>query len=184
MLPDDGDAVVAGHDVVAAPEDVRRRIGFLLPDERSWYLRLSGRRNLEFFAALYGLSRRRARERAGDLLVELELADASDQAFSSYSTGMRLRLSLARALIADPPVLLLDEPTRSLDPVATVRFREIVGASVERRGTAVLFATHDLHEAAAIASRVVVLSDGRVAAAVSGDAGAAGLEQALVSAES
>ncbi len=79
-----------------------------------------------------------------------------------YSSGMRARLLLARALVADPPLLLLDEPTRNLDPLAATGFRELASALASEQGTGILFATHDLHEAVAIAARVVVLSGGRV----------------------
>ena len=94
---------------------MRRSIGFLLANERSWYWRLTGRHNLEFFAALYGLSKKARKQRTTELLEEVGLADAADRPFGEYSSGMRLRLSLARALVPSPPVLLLDEPTRSLD---------------------------------------------------------------------
>jgi ABC-2 type transport system ATP-binding protein len=80
------------------------------------YWRLTGRHNLEFFAALHGLRRKAGRRRAEELLREVGLLEAADRRFAGYSSGMRLRLSLARALLGEPPVLLLDEPTRSLDP--------------------------------------------------------------------
>jgi ABC-2 type transport system ATP-binding protein len=162
VLPDAGTILVGGHDAVTDPRAVRRSIGLLIGEERSWYWRLTGRENLEFFATLYGIPRRRRRERAVELLSECGLSDAAERRFSDYSSGMRLRLSLARALLTEPPVLLLDEPTRTLDPIATRRFREQLLALVERRGTAVMIATHDLHEAAEVGNRVVVLRSGRL----------------------
>jgi ABC-2 type transport system ATP-binding protein len=161
VLPDAGTATVAGHDVIRDAM-ARRSIGLVIGDERSHYWRLSGRRNLAFFAALAGISRREAGDRTARLLDEVELADAADRPVFEYSSGMRARLSLARALLADPPVLLLDEPTRSLDPLAASRFRESVAHLADKRQAAVLFATHDLHEAAAVAARILVLSAGRI----------------------
>jgi ABC-2 type transport system ATP-binding protein len=179
VLPDAGTVMVGGHDGVAQPRAVRRSIGLLIGEERSWYWRLTGRENLEFFAALYGLPRRRRRTRALELLAECGLADAAERRFSDYSSGMRLRLSLARALLTEPPVLLLDEPTRTLDPIATRNFREQLLALVEQRGTAVMIATHDLHEAAEAADRVLVLRDGRLSTPTQRQSTAAQLEELL-----
>jgi ABC-2 type transport system ATP-binding protein len=180
VLPDEGSVHVAGYDAVAQPTAVRRSFGLALGDERSWYWRLSGRRNLEFFAALYGLRRREAAARVDVLLREIGLADAADRRFDGYSTGMRMRLSLARALLPDPRVLLLDEPTRSLDPLAASAFQARVLELASARRMAVLYATHDLHEAAEIASRVLILVRGRVAATLAGGSDAAALERSLL----
>jgi ABC-2 type transport system ATP-binding protein len=182
IIADSGEATVGGHDVRTAARAVRRSVGFLLADERSWYWRLTGRHNLEFFAALYGLPRRDCREQAAALLEEVGLAEAADRPFSGYSSGMRLRLSLARALLSTSGVMLLDEPTRSLDPVATREFRDLVKRMAEQRQAAVLVATHDLHEAAAIASRVLILVDGRLRGSADARADSNMLEQMLVEA--
>ena len=162
VLPDAGTATVAGYDVVRDAVGARRSAGLVIGDERSHYWRLSGRRNLAFFGALAGMSRREAAARTARLMDEVGLADAADRPVLGYSSGMRARLSLARALLADPPVLLLDEPTRSLDPLAASRFRETAARLADGRRAAVLFATHDLHEAAAVAARILVLSAGRI----------------------
>ncbi len=164
VLPDAGRASVADHDVVTDPGDAKRSIGLVLSDERSWYWRITGRQNLEFFAALSGTRPAAAAARSDVLLTETGLAHAADRPFGGYSAGMRARLSLARALLDEPAVLLLDEPTRSLDPVAAAEFRERINGLTATRDTAVLFATHDLHEAAALASNVVVLHLGEVIA--------------------
>jgi ABC-2 type transport system ATP-binding protein len=162
VLADSGRASVGGWDAASDPAAAKRACGLMLGDERSWYWRISGRHNLEFFAALYGLRRAEARSRAAELLDLFGLTEAADRRFGGYSAGMRARLSLARALITDPPVLLLDEPTRNLDPVASVRFRELVLRLARQRPAAVLFATHQLHEASEVATRVIALSAGRV----------------------
>ena len=181
VLPDSGHAEVAGHDVVTHSAAARRSLGLVLGDERSWYWRLTGRENLEFYAALHGLRRPAARRRAGELLAAVDLADAADRRFDRYSSGMRARLALARALLHEPPVLCLDEPTATLDPVAAASFRALVRRQAET-GRAVLFTTHDLHEAAAVASNVVVLAAGRVAAKVDDRPDAARLEAILIEA--
>jgi ABC-2 type transport system ATP-binding protein len=182
VICDSGDAIVAGHSVTKAPAAVRASIGFLLPEERSWYWRLTGRHNLEFFAALYRLPRKEGRRRVEALLGEVGLLHAADRSFGGYSSGMRLRLSLARALLPEPPVMLLDEPTRSLDPVATKHFRDLMLQIAEQRETAILLATHDLHEAAAVASRVLILTEGVLSEATEGWTDTAQLEDMLLAA--
>jgi ABC-2 type transport system ATP-binding protein len=162
VIPDSGHATVAGHDVVREPAAARRSLGLMIGDERSHYWRLSARRNLAFFAALVGIPRREAQSRAAELLDAVGLTGAADRPVLGYSSGMRARLSLARSLLAAPPVLLLDEPTRNLDPLAASSFRERATRLASERQTAILFATHDLHEAAAISTRILVLSQGRI----------------------
>jgi ABC-2 type transport system ATP-binding protein len=162
VLPDSGSATVAGADVVRDPVTARRSLGLMIGDERSHYWRISGRRNLTFFAALVGIPRREATARATELLHAVGLADAADRPVLGYSSGMRARLSLARALLADPPLLLLDEPTRNLDPLAAARFRTSASRLAGEGRTGILFATHDLHEAVAISTRILVLSAGRI----------------------
>lgn len=181
VLPDRGHVEVAGHDVVTDPVAARRSLGLVLGDERSWYWRLSGRENLEFFAALNGFRRRAARQRTEELLALVGLTEAADRRFDSYSSGMRARLSLTRALLCEPPVLLLDEPTRTLDPVAAAMFRSEVRRQADA-GRAILFATHDLHEAAALSSRVTVMVRGQLVASMEDHPDAARLEQVLVNA--
>ena len=182
VLPDSGSASICGHDVVTRSAEVRNELGVTLSDERSWYWRLSGRQNLEFFAALYGYNRAGGRERTQELLELIDLADAADRRFDGYSAGMRARLSLARALLPDPPVLLLDEPTRSLDPVATAEFRRLVRDLVDEHDISVLLTTHNLHEAAALANEVVVLVGGRIRGHATHHATAEALEDLLLTA--
>jgi ABC-2 type transport system ATP-binding protein len=162
VLPDSGSATVGGHDVVAEPAAARRSLGLMIGDERSHYWRLSGLRNLAFFAVLAGMSRRTAVAQAERLLGAVGLAEAADRPVRGYSAGMRNRLSLARAMLGEPPVLILDEPTRNLDPLAASRFRKTASTLAGTHGTGVLFATHDLHEAAMLATRVLVMSRGRI----------------------
>jgi ABC-2 type transport system ATP-binding protein len=159
VLPDRGTVRLHGEPHVGEPS---RHVGHVLPDERSWYWRLTGQQNLEFFAALHGLSRAAARARAAVLLERIGLANAAGQRFGEYSSGMRLRLGIARAQIAEPPILMLDEPTRSLDiPARHELWREL--RAMAAAGTAILLVTHDVHEAASAAHRCLLLEDGELA---------------------
>lgn len=162
LRPDGGGASVGGHDVVGAPAAVRRVIGLSFGEDRGWYLRISARRNLEFYGALLGWPRARVRRRAVELLGEFGLADDADRPIQQYSSGMRSRLGLARALFSEPAVLLLDEATTRLDPLAAADFRVRLQELAEQ-GTAILLTTHDLHEASEVPGRIVGLAQGRVA---------------------
>jgi len=180
VVPDRGTVVVDGVDAVAHPRQARARLGVALSDERSFFWRLTGRQNLEFFAALHGIGRRRQSAAVNGVLESVALSDVADRRVDRYSSGMRARLGIARGLLGSPSVLLLDEPTRSVDPVSTITVRTVVTDLARTHRTAVLVATHDLHEAAAMADRVVILSKGRVAQVVEGATDAQHLEQCVV----
>lgn len=182
VLPDAGAVRIHGTDALASPVEARARSGLVLGEERSFFWRLTGRQNLEFFAALHGMARTEAVGAARQALAAVQLGEAADSRVDRYSTGMRARLGIARALLGQPAVLLLDEPTRSLDPIVSIAIRRLVLDLTVERSCAVLFATHDLHEAAEIASRVVILARGRVAGRAEHPADAAALEQALLAA--
>ncbi len=179
VLPDSGMASVAGHDVVTGAHAARSSLGLVLGEERSFFWRLSGRKNLEFFAALHGMTRREARLAAQGALDAVRLADVGDRRVDRYSAGMRSRLGFARALLGGPEALLLDEPSRALDPLIAIELRELVRALASERGVSVLFTTHDLHEAAAVADRIVILSRGRVVREVARGTNASQLERIL-----
>jgi ABC-2 type transport system ATP-binding protein len=159
VIPDAGSVRLAGVDVLADPACARRQIGVCLSEERSWYAQISGRRNLEFFATLHGLGRSERRSQVDATLSEVGLADAADRPFATYSTGMRLRLALARALLHRPSILLLDEPTRSLDPEGAEAFVTMLVKSAREDRRAILMITHDSREAAR-SDLVAVLRDG------------------------
>jgi ABC-2 type transport system ATP-binding protein len=183
ILADSGRVTVAGHDVVQDAAAARRSLGIMIGDERSHYWRLSGRRNLHFFAALAGMTRREAAARSQQLLEEVGLDEAADRRVGEYSSGMRARLALARARLSDPPLLLFDEPTRTLDPLAAARFRENIAQVAGEGRAGVLFATHNLHEAVAISTRILVLSAGRIVLEQQADGmGADRLESAFLEA--
>ncbi len=182
VIADAGTVLVDGHDVGLDPASARARTGVVLNEERSFYWRLSGRETLEFFASLHALPRRAARPRVDEVLAAVDLLAVADRRVDRYSSGMRARLSVARGLLGHPSVLLLDEPTRSLDPKASIEIRALVRRLAETLGVAVLFVTHDLHEAAEVASAVVILAGGRLAGRVEGGRSAAELEQLFLQA--
>jgi len=162
ILPTAGRVTVDGHDVTRDASSVKAMIGLVAGDERSFYWRLTGRQNLEFFAAFQGLSRDAARGRIGELAERLGL-EALDRRFGVYSTGMRHRLAIARALLHHPRILLFDEPTRSLDPLAAGALRRLIRETLVRElGCTVVLATHNLEEAEELAGRIAVLHQGRL----------------------
>jgi ABC-2 type transport system ATP-binding protein len=162
LTPSSGDAVVFGASARDAPEQVRRAVGFS-NETHGFYPRLTGRQNLRFFASLQKVSAEAARERSKRWLEQLGLADAADVPVSAYSQGMKQRLSLARAAIHDPLLLLLDEPTRSLDAEMTAIMRRwLRGEWIERQGKSLVVATHSLDEAAEVADWALVLDHGCV----------------------
>jgi ABC-2 type transport system ATP-binding protein len=165
VLPDAGRAEVMGLDVAADADEVRRVLATVWADERSLYWRLSARENLRLFGALHGLRRADARRQAEQALVVVGLGETGDRLAGQFSTGMRQRLLIARALLTTPRVLLLDEPTRSLDPVTARDLRTFVRDElVARRGCTVLLATHNADEAFELCDRVGVLHQGRLLA--------------------
>jgi ABC-2 type transport system ATP-binding protein len=163
VLPTSGRASVLGHDVVREAQAVRRLIGIVSGDERSFYWRLTGRQNLEYFAALYHLPRSSIRRRIDELLAILDVEEHADRRFDGYSTGTKQRFAIARGMLADPRVLFLDEPTRALDPIAASELRRHLTENiVGRMGYTALLATHTLAEAEAICHRVAIMRAGRL----------------------
>jgi ABC-2 type transport system ATP-binding protein len=161
LLPTGGTAFVEGHDVVRSADQVRRAVGLVLGGERGLYSRLTARQNLVFWAALYGLPTKLAGERAAMLLRRLGLADRADDRVESFSRGMKQRVHLARGLISDPRVVVMDEPTVGLDPVAAHEFRRLVG-ELRADGRTILITTHDMAEAQAVCDRVSFIDDGNL----------------------
>jgi len=159
LAPSSGDVVVAGKSVVHDPNAVRRACG-MVTDQPSLYERMTLRAYLGFFAALYELEH--PAKRVNELAVMLGLADRLDARLGSFSRGMKQKVAIARGLVHDPPVLLLDEPATALDPETALSLRAFI-VSLRARHRAILLCTHDLDEAQRIADRVVVLYRGRVA---------------------
>ncbi|HXI03335.1 MAG TPA: ABC transporter ATP-binding protein, partial [Candidatus Saccharimonadales bacterium] len=163
VTPTSGAAFVNGHDVVGRQQAVRASIGLVTSDERSFYWRLSGRENLHFFAALANVQGARIRERCQALLEKVDMVDRADQPFMEYSTGTKQRLAAARALLHNPPIIYMDEPTRSLDPTAAKHLRTFIQETLNRReGKTILLATHNLAEAESLCHRLAILHKSRI----------------------
>lgn len=162
ILPSQGWARVSGADVVHDSGAVRRAIGLAAGEQRGFYWRLNGIENMEFFAGLLGLAPTEARRRAERVLEMVDLLPYAREIVEYYSTGMRQRLGIARALLGKPRVLLLDEPTRSLDQHATQRIHDLIRHLAEETSMTVLLATHQPAEAAALCRRAAILVDGSI----------------------
>jgi ABC-2 type transport system ATP-binding protein len=163
LLPTCGRAWVCGFEVVEQAAQVRTVVGYCPAASQSFYPRLTGVGNLEFFAVLNGFRPRQARERIGAVLDLVGMDGASNAPFQCYSEGMKQRLSLARALLTDPPVLLLDEPTKSLDPLLQGEVRRFLRRTlVEKLGKTVLLVTHSLAEAEEVCDRLAIMYWGKI----------------------
>lgn len=165
VQPTTGSVSVRGHDSVSDDEHVRREIGLSTAEERSFYWRLTAEQNLMFFARLHGLGDRAANQRIQALFAKLELDEVARRRFGELSTGNKQRLAVARAMLASPPVLLLDEPTRSLDPLAAARMREMIRSLAQQDPPiTILFTSHNLAEVETLCERVAIISRGRIRA--------------------
>ena len=165
VIPDGGEAIVSGFDVGRDPDKVRELLAPVIADERSLNWRLSARENMRLFAALHSLRGAEANRRIDELLELVKLVEAADRLVSGFSSGMKQRLLVARTLLARPSVLLLDEPTRSLDPISAREFRRFLREDVAlAQGCTVLLATHNAEEAFELCDRVGVLHRGRLVA--------------------
>ncbi len=162
LLPDDGAVEVDSFDTARQGNHVRHRVGIAVPNERSFYPRLTARENLAFFATLENIPRRDQRQKIDALLETVDLSASADVLAMKFSSGMYQRLAIARALLKNPSVLLLDEPSRSLDPGSAERFWELV-RQTRARGTTILVASHHFDEVEAIGDRVAVLNQGSLA---------------------
>lgn len=161
LLPTRGHAEVCGFDVARDPAKVRRQIGYHTGADACFYARLSARENLNLFAGLNNLSQEEASLRIEELTELFALRDLLDRQVRTLSTGNIHRIGLARAMLHRPRVLLLDEPTRSLDPLAAAEFRRfLLHTIVGELGTTVIFASHTLAEVEQLANRVAVLDRG------------------------
>jgi ABC-2 type transport system ATP-binding protein len=161
LLPTSGHARVCGVDVVSGKDEVRRTIGIVFGGERGLYTRMTARQNLRYWSAMYGITGRKAKQRAEFLLERVGLGDRGDERVETFSRGMKQRLHLARGLVGDPRLVILDEPTVGMDPVAALEFRSLVG-ELRAEGRTLLITTHDMAEAEAVCDRVSLIDKGRV----------------------
>lgn len=160
LLPDAGRLSVLGQPVDSGAA-VRRRVSYVAADERSFSWRLSARQNLRFFAALYGLKGRAARQRVEEALDHVDLLSDADRTVREYSSGMRQRLGLARGLLGEPSLFLFDEPTRGVDPRHALQLRRYIKDRLLRGRTAIV-ATHDLDEVTQLCTRVLLIEQGSI----------------------
>jgi ABC-2 type transport system ATP-binding protein len=174
LLPDRGSIRIGGIDALADPLGVKRLIGMSMADDRAFYWRLSARYNLEFFGTLAGVEARALAPRIAEVVDLVDLAASIDLPISAYSSGMRQRLAVARALIADPEILVFDEPTRAVDPMHALELRDLIRETLSKKlGKTILVSTNILEEAWSVCDRIAILSAGKVAALGSPEALAA-----------
>lgn len=163
LFPTEGEIIVNGFNTFRDNHSARKLIGFVFNEERSFFWRLSGRQNLEFFGALDNLSGKHLHERIQHMIHLVGLEHAADRPVSAYSSGMKQRLALARVLMADPEVLILDEPTRALDPVACDEMVDLILADIHQSlKKTLLIATHRPEEAMTLCNKVMVISNGHL----------------------
>jgi len=163
LLPDEGEAWVNGFHVVREAERVRESIGVSLYSDRGFYWKLTGRENLRYFAYLYHMDSREAERRIDELLKLVGLEEDADRLVEEYSTGMKSKLNFARALLHDPPILFLDEPTIGLDPTSARRVRELI-LEMGKQGKTVLLTTHNMFEADMLCDRIAIINRGVIVA--------------------
>ncbi len=161
--PTEGHAEVAGFDPTRSPLEVKRRVGYM-PDEVGFYGGLTGRQNLRYTARLNRVEPALIEPRLSGLLAQVGLADVADRAVETYSRGMRQRLGLADALVKDPSVVVLDEPTTAIDPAGVADVLDLIRSIARDRGAAVLLSSHLLHQVQQVCDRVAIFVSGKVVA--------------------
>lgn len=162
LTPTSGQALIAGYDVVKQQDEVRKHIG-LVAEKIILYNHLTARENLHFFGELYGLSKKEIDQRTENLIESMHMTDWMDVQTNTFSTGMKQRINIVRALLTRPEILFLDEPTLGLDPQTTRLIREFI-LELNKQGVTVLLTTHDMIEAEALSNRVAIIDHGKVIA--------------------
>jgi len=163
ILPDRGRAYVDGYDVIREAGKVRSRIGLMTGGERSIYWKLTAKENLLFFAKLYKLDRKTAEKRVNELLELMDLKERADDKVEDYSSGMKMKVILAKTLIHDPPILLLDEPTLGLDPNFAREIRKFIKEELnEKEGKTIFLTTHYMEEADMLCDRIALIDKGKI----------------------
>jgi len=185
LKPDGGSAVVDSLDVVRQAQQVQRRIG-ALPDSHGLYPRLTARENIVYYGQLHGLANKALNTRIDQLNELLEMGEIIDRRTEGFSTGERMKVSIARALVHDPQNVLLDEPTSGLDVMSTRSMRSFIGM-LRDEGKCVLFSSHVMQEVSLLCDHIIVISHGEVAVSGSADelmriTGQTALEDAFVAA--
>ncbi|MFX1536423.1 MAG: ATP-binding cassette domain-containing protein [Promethearchaeota archaeon] len=161
LTPTSGYAAVVGNSILKNKIELRRNIG-LLSERPNLYLRLSAKKNLLFFAKMYGLTHQEALRRIDTMSKEFELKDRIESPIGSYSKGMKQKIGILRAMIHSPPVMFLDEPTSGLDPLAQASVRETIEKAAEELDTTIFMTTHNLPEAERLADKIGVINKGKL----------------------
>ena len=162
LLPTSGEVRVLGHDLRTEEAAVRSCLGLVTNSERSFYYRLTGWQNLRYFTGLYGMSRSTLEARARPLVMKLGLLSAMDRDYRTYSTGMQRKLAFIRAFVLETPVLLLDEPTSSLDPLSSEEIRSLIAEECRARHQTVLLSANNLLDVERLADRVGKMAHGQL----------------------
>jgi len=163
LLPDSGTATILGHDIVREAGAIRRRLN-MASGNASFVWSLRPPEVLTFYGGLYGLWGRRLRRRVDELIEQCELGPHAKTEYNALSTGLKQRLALAKALLNDPEVLFLDEPTLGLDPDVSIRLRAQIAALRRERGTTIILTTHYMREAEELCDQIAFIKDGRILA--------------------
>jgi len=164
LIPDNGDAYVNGYNVLKEPYKVRATIGVMLMGERSLYWKLTGRENLEYFAALYHIPKNEIKRRVNEIIDFVGIQDFADRLVETYSSGQKMLLAFAKALINDAPILFLDEPTIAMDPNRAMEVRELIRKLNEKYKKTIFLTTHLMNEADTLCHRVAIIDKGRIVA--------------------
>jgi len=162
LPPDEGEILIDGLDPTRDAMEIKRTLG-VVPDNRGLYGRLTARENIAYYGELHGLDRRQMRERIGELVETLDMADFIDRRTEGFSQGQRVKVAIARAMVHEPQTVLLDEPSNGLDVMSTRALREYV-RSLRSAGRSVVLSTHIMQEVAALCDRIVIIAKGEVAA--------------------
>lgn len=163
LYPSEGVITINGDDTTKQNLSTRATVGFVINEERSFYWRLTGHQNLRFFGELDNMTGPVLLQRIDELLEMVDLSDAAHEKVAGYSSGMKQKLAIARGLLSDPDILILDEPTRTLDPITTRDVRRIVNEKLHLEGNkTMLIATHNLEEATLMCNKVCLVSSGQI----------------------
>jgi ABC-2 type transport system ATP-binding protein len=163
ILPDRGKVIVNGFDILKQDDRVRSSIGLVTSEVKSFYVRLTGRENLYFFANLYNLFSKKMKQKIEELAELLDIKDKLDIMYQEYSTGIKQRFAIARGLLNDAPILLIDEPTKSLDPLNAQVLRSFIREElVDKQGKTVVFTSHSLSEIENLADTIAIMNKGKI----------------------
>lgn len=161
ILPDKGEVKIAGYDLSSQEKLAKTKIGLVTGEERSFYWRLTGRQNLEFFSAFYNLPLTLAKKRINELAELFGISEQLDIRFQEYSAGVKQKMAFVRSLLNNPQVLLIDEPTKSLDPISANNLRNFIKEElVTKNRKTVFFVTHLIREAESLADRIAIINRG------------------------